>query len=112
MNQDTARQRLKEAGFQVADQATPVNSSSPYGAVVGTSPDWSDGPRLDHHHPDQQRHPAGTAAAAAGCNSAAATGCAAAGNRLDGRRDPGPAADHRAGARAAAAAAATAVIRL
>jgi membrane peptidoglycan carboxypeptidase len=38
MNQDTARQRLKEAGFQVADQATAVNSSSPYGAVVGTSP--------------------------------------------------------------------------
>ncbi|MDT5234841.1 MAG: hypothetical protein QOF47_828 [Mycobacterium sp.] len=38
MNQDTARQRLKEAGFQVADQATPVNSTAPYGAVVGTSP--------------------------------------------------------------------------
>jgi membrane peptidoglycan carboxypeptidase len=38
MNQDTARQRLREAGFQVADQATPVNSSSRYGTVVGTSP--------------------------------------------------------------------------
>jgi membrane peptidoglycan carboxypeptidase len=38
MNQDTARQRLREAGFQVADQATPVNSSSSYGTVVGTSP--------------------------------------------------------------------------
>ena len=38
MNQDIARQRLKEAGFQVADQANPVNSTSPYGAVVGTSP--------------------------------------------------------------------------
>ena len=38
MTQDTARQRLKEAGFQVADQANPVNSSAPYGAVVGTSP--------------------------------------------------------------------------
>ncbi|OBF40733.1 penicillin-binding protein [Mycobacterium sp. ACS1612] len=38
MTQDTARMRLKEAGFQVADQATPVNSSAPYGAVVGTSP--------------------------------------------------------------------------
>jgi membrane peptidoglycan carboxypeptidase len=38
MNQDTARQRLKEAGFQVADQANPVNSTAPYGAVVGTSP--------------------------------------------------------------------------
>ena len=38
MNQDTARQRLREAGFQVADQATPINSTAPYGAVVGTSP--------------------------------------------------------------------------
>src|SRR6185369_8126227 len=38
LNQDTARQRLREAGFQVADQANSVNSSSPYGAVVGTSP--------------------------------------------------------------------------
>jgi membrane peptidoglycan carboxypeptidase len=38
MNQDTARQRLKEAGFQVADQATSVNSYSSYGTVVGTSP--------------------------------------------------------------------------
>ena len=38
MSQDGARARLREAGFQVADQATPVNSSSPYGAVVGTAP--------------------------------------------------------------------------
>jgi membrane peptidoglycan carboxypeptidase len=38
MSQDTARQRLREAGFQVADQATPVNSTAPYGAVVSTSP--------------------------------------------------------------------------
>jgi membrane peptidoglycan carboxypeptidase len=38
MTQDMARQRLKEAGFQVADQATPINSTAPYGAVVGTSP--------------------------------------------------------------------------
>ena len=38
MNQDTARQRLREAGFQVADQATPVNSGASYGSVVGTSP--------------------------------------------------------------------------
>jgi membrane peptidoglycan carboxypeptidase len=35
---DAARQRLKDAGFQVADQTTPVNSGAPYGAVVGTSP--------------------------------------------------------------------------
>jgi membrane peptidoglycan carboxypeptidase len=38
MSQDTARQRVREAGFQVADQATPVNSTAPYGTVVGTSP--------------------------------------------------------------------------
>jgi beta-lactam-binding protein with PASTA domain len=38
MSQDTARQRLREAGFQVADEATPVNSASSYGTVVGTSP--------------------------------------------------------------------------
>ncbi|HZU49610.1 MAG TPA: transglycosylase/D,D-transpeptidase PonA2 [Mycobacterium sp.] len=35
---DEARQRLKEAGFQVADQPTPINSSAKYGEVVGTSP--------------------------------------------------------------------------
>ncbi|MDT5056235.1 MAG: hypothetical protein QOF66_4601 [Mycobacterium sp.] len=38
LTQDIARQRLKEAGFQVAEQATPINSTAPYGAVVGTSP--------------------------------------------------------------------------
>lgn len=38
MSQDAARQRLREAGFQIADQATPVNSSSSQGTVVGTSP--------------------------------------------------------------------------
>ena len=38
MGLETAKQRLREAGFQVADQATPVNSSSRQGAVVGTSP--------------------------------------------------------------------------
>jgi hypothetical protein len=35
---DAARQRLKDAGFQVADQTTSVNSSASYGAVVGTTP--------------------------------------------------------------------------
>ncbi|MGH3961203.1 transglycosylase/D,D-transpeptidase PonA2 [Mycobacterium sp.] len=35
---DGARLRLREAGFQVAGQATPVNSSARYGEVVGTSP--------------------------------------------------------------------------
>jgi membrane peptidoglycan carboxypeptidase len=38
LDQTAARQRLKDAGFQVADQANPVNSSSTYGTVVGTSP--------------------------------------------------------------------------
>ena len=38
MSQDTARQRLRDAGFQVADQSTPVNSGASYGSVVGTSP--------------------------------------------------------------------------
>ncbi|MGJ6121763.1 transglycosylase/D,D-transpeptidase PonA2 [Mycolicibacterium sp. Y3] len=38
MSQDTARQLLKDAGFQVADQANPVNSVSSAGTVVGTSP--------------------------------------------------------------------------
>jgi membrane peptidoglycan carboxypeptidase len=38
LDQNAARMRLKDAGFQVADQANPVNSSSAYGTVVGTSP--------------------------------------------------------------------------
>ncbi len=38
MNQDLARTRIREAGFQVADQATSVNSASSAGTVVGTSP--------------------------------------------------------------------------
>ncbi len=35
---DGARQRLKDAGFQVADQPSSVNSSATSGEVVGTSP--------------------------------------------------------------------------
>jgi membrane peptidoglycan carboxypeptidase len=38
MNQDLARTRIREAGFQVADQASSVNSASSAGTVVGTSP--------------------------------------------------------------------------
>lgn len=38
LTQDDARQRLRESGFRVADAATPVNSSSSYGTVVGSSP--------------------------------------------------------------------------
>ena len=35
---DAARPRLKDAGFQVADQTNSVNSSATLGEVVGTSP--------------------------------------------------------------------------
>jgi membrane peptidoglycan carboxypeptidase len=35
---DEARKRLKDAGFQVADQPTSVNSFEPDGVVVGTTP--------------------------------------------------------------------------
>jgi beta-lactam-binding protein with PASTA domain len=35
---EAARQRLKEAGFQVSDQTNSVNSSAKVGEVVGTSP--------------------------------------------------------------------------
>ena len=38
MSEGTARQRLRDAGFQVANESTPVNSTAPLGAVVGTSP--------------------------------------------------------------------------
>ncbi len=38
LNQDQARQRLKDAGFQVAENVSSVNSSSSYGTVVGSSP--------------------------------------------------------------------------
>jgi membrane peptidoglycan carboxypeptidase len=38
MSPEMARQRLKDAGFQVADQSTPVNSGAPAGSLVGTSP--------------------------------------------------------------------------
>jgi membrane peptidoglycan carboxypeptidase len=35
---DEARQRLKDAGFQVADQTSWVNSGASSGTVVGTNP--------------------------------------------------------------------------
>ncbi|OBB47147.1 transglycosylase/D,D-transpeptidase PonA2 [Mycobacterium sp. 852002-51961_SCH5331710] len=38
MTESTARQRLRDAGFQVADQSSSVNSNAPRGSVVGTSP--------------------------------------------------------------------------
>jgi membrane peptidoglycan carboxypeptidase len=38
MDLNLARQRLKDAGFQVADQPSSVNSTAPMGQVVGTTP--------------------------------------------------------------------------
>lgn len=38
MKLDQARQRLRDAGFQVADKTTPVNSNAAKGSVVGTTP--------------------------------------------------------------------------
>ncbi len=38
LSQDTARQRLRDAGFQVADGTSSVSSGSSVGTVVGTSP--------------------------------------------------------------------------
>ena len=38
MKADAARQRLKDAGFQVSDQTESVNSTAPFGEVVGTNP--------------------------------------------------------------------------
>jgi membrane peptidoglycan carboxypeptidase len=38
LKQEQARQRLKDAGFQVAANVSMVNSNSSYGTVVGSSP--------------------------------------------------------------------------
>jgi len=38
LSQDRAREVLRGAGFQVADEVSSVNSTSPAGTVVGTSP--------------------------------------------------------------------------
>jgi membrane peptidoglycan carboxypeptidase len=38
LDTDQARQRLKDAGFQVADNVSYINSGSSYGTVVGSSP--------------------------------------------------------------------------
>jgi hypothetical protein len=35
---ETAKARLRDGGFGVADQPTPVNSTAPAGTVVGTTP--------------------------------------------------------------------------
>ena len=38
MSQDSAREELRASGFQVADQASSINSTASAGTVVGTSP--------------------------------------------------------------------------
>ncbi len=38
MNFETAKQRIKAAGFQVSDQPTPINSTAVKGSIVGTTP--------------------------------------------------------------------------
>ncbi|KUI02360.1 penicillin-binding protein [Mycolicibacterium acapulense] len=38
LTESAARQRLRDSGFQVADQASSVNSNAPRGSVVGTTP--------------------------------------------------------------------------
>ena len=38
LNFDAAKQRIKAAGFQVADQPTPVNSTAVKGTIIGTTP--------------------------------------------------------------------------
>ena len=59
---DAARQRLKDAGFQVADQPTSVNSSASLWHRGGDLAERSNLPGIDHHDQHQQRDCAGTAA--------------------------------------------------
>ena len=107
MTQDLARQRLKDAGFQVADQATPVNSGSPAGTVVGTSPVGQTVPGSiitiqisNGIAPPPPPPPPGMLPPVRSQRAAARS-------RIDGRPDPRPAADHGAGAGSAAATTAT-----
>ena len=96
MTQDLARQRLKDAGFQVADQANagqqqlrrPVRSSAlrPSGQTVPGSIITI---QVSNGIPPPPPPPPAGVPADPG---------AAAGSGLDGDRDPRPAADHGAGA--------------
>jgi membrane peptidoglycan carboxypeptidase len=45
LNVETARKRIKDAGFQVSEAPTPVNSAASKGSVVGTSPTGQAFPR-------------------------------------------------------------------
>ena len=98
---DAARQRLKDAGFQVADQPTSVNSSSSYGTVVGTSPSGQTFPgSIITINISNGVAPAPPPPPS---RIARRTSQASAGGRYDGRRDSGAAADHRATSRTATA---------
>ena len=55
---DAARKRLQDAGFQVADQPSPINSYASTGAVVGTTPKDKAVPGwLDHDQHEQRGRP-------------------------------------------------------
>ncbi|GFG62489.1 hypothetical protein MMUR_66250 [Mycolicibacterium murale] len=103
LTQDAARERLRSAGFQVADQATPVNSSSPQGAVVGTSPS---GQTIRAPSSRSRSATASRRRPAAACRCSAARRTT--GVRPDGRADPRAAAHHGAGADPACARSASA----
>ena len=100
---DAARQRLKDAGFQVADQPTSVNSSAPYGAVVGTTPSGQTFPgsiiTINISNGIPPAPPPPPVERPAGSNRVAQLLRRGA----DGHGDSGAAADHRASARTAAA---------
>ena len=65
LNQDTARQRIRDAGFQVAEHDTR-QQRIPIRHRGGDVAEWSDRSGLDHHHPDQQRYRPGAAAPSSG----------------------------------------------
>ena len=105
LSQDTARQRLQRRRLPGGRPGHPGQQRGVVRHGRRHLAERADDSGFDHHDPDLQRHPAATAAAAAW--AARHTGIAGAGGR-DGRRDPRPAADHRAGAGSAATAAAAA----
>ena len=86
---DAARQRLKDSGFQVAEQPASVNSSARYGEVVGTSPNGQTIPGAvitiqtsNGIPPAPPPPPEGFGARASGAG------------RFSSDRDPGSSADH------------------
>ena len=104
---DAARKRLQDAGFQVADKPTPINSYSSRGAVVGTTPkgrtipgsiiaiNTSNGiaPAPVYQPDSSLRLRSGRAATTPASAAATAPGC-------QHRRYPGAAADHVPGSAA------------